>query len=132
MSHKIWQLATCYILRNQERKLIFPKLQLAILVWTEVVEFFLSRLVEDLSKLSQGRQAVELGATPNQEKSIRIKGLECLVSLLRCMVEWSKDLYINPNSQVNLKGEGKHSRLSVFPSRWGGRGVGMIGRGIVD
>ena len=43
-----------------------------------------------------------LGATLIQEKSIRIKGLECLVSVLKCMVEWSKDLYVNPHSQSNL------------------------------
>lgn len=60
------------------------------------------RLVNDLSKIAQGRHAFELGATPNQEKSMRIRGLECLVSILKCMVEWSKDLYINPNSQTSL------------------------------
>lgn len=60
------------------------------------------RLVNDLSKIAQGRQALELGATPNQEKSMRIRGLECLVSILKCMVEWSRDLYINPNSQSVL------------------------------
>ena len=43
-----------------------------------------------------------VGATPNQEKSMRIKGLECLVSILKCKVEWSKDLYVNPHSQSNL------------------------------
>jgi len=42
------------------------------------------------------------GATHNQEKSMRVKGLECLVSVLKCMVEWSKDLYVNPHSQSNL------------------------------
>jgi len=42
------------------------------------------------------------GATHNQEKSMRLKGLECLVSVLKCMVEWSKDLYVNPHSQSNL------------------------------
>jgi len=42
------------------------------------------------------------GATHNQEKSMRLKGLECLVSVLKCMVEWSKDLYTNPHSQSNL------------------------------
>ncbi|XP_055681945.1 brefeldin A-inhibited guanine nucleotide-exchange protein 1 [Lutzomyia longipalpis] len=60
------------------------------------------RLVNDLSKIAQGRQALELGATPNQEKSMRIRGLECLVSILKCMVEWSKDLYVNPNLQTTL------------------------------
>lgn len=60
------------------------------------------RLVNDLSKIAQGRQALELGATPMQEKTMRIRGLECLVSILKCMVEWSKDLYVNPNSQTTL------------------------------
>ncbi|XP_017859682.1 PREDICTED: brefeldin A-inhibited guanine nucleotide-exchange protein 1 [Drosophila arizonae] len=55
------------------------------------------RLVNDLSKIAQGRQALELGANPMQEKSMRKRGLECLVSILKCMVEWSKDLYVNPN-----------------------------------
>ena len=27
---------------------------------------------------------------------LRVKGLECLVSLLKCMVEWSRDHYIDP------------------------------------
>lgn len=55
------------------------------------------RLVNDLSKIAQGRHALELGASPNQEKSMRIRGLECLVSILKCMVEWSRDLYVNPS-----------------------------------
>lgn len=60
------------------------------------------RLVNDLSKIAQGRQALELGVTTFQEKSMRIKGLECLVSILKCKVEWSKDLYMNPNLQTTL------------------------------
>ncbi|XP_024867092.1 brefeldin A-inhibited guanine nucleotide-exchange protein 1-like isoform X2 [Temnothorax americanus] len=55
------------------------------------------KLVNDLSKIAQGCQALELGASPNQEKSMRIRGLECLVSILKCMVEWSRDLYVNPS-----------------------------------
>lgn len=65
------------------------------------------RLVNDLSKIAQGRQALELGATTYQEKSMRIRGLECLVSILKCKVEWSKDLYMNPNLQTTL-GEATH------------------------
>ncbi|XP_070194848.1 brefeldin A-inhibited guanine nucleotide-exchange protein 1-like isoform X2 [Littorina saxatilis] len=65
------------------------------------------RLVNDLSKIAQGRHALELGATPNQEKSMRLKGLQCLVSILKCMVEWSKDLYFNPHSQSNLSQDSK-------------------------
>ncbi|XP_067836411.1 brefeldin A-inhibited guanine nucleotide-exchange protein 1 isoform X2 [Heptranchias perlo] len=60
------------------------------------------RLVNDLSKIAQGRGGHELGMTPLQELSLRKKGLECLVSILKCMVEWSKDLYVNPNSQTSL------------------------------
>ena len=59
------------------------------------------RLINDLSKLGCGRGALELGATANQEKSMRIKGLECLVAILKCMVEWSRDIYVNPHSQVS-------------------------------
>lgn len=39
------------------------------------------RLVGDLSRLAQGRQAVALGATPQQEKMLRVKG----TSIQRCM-----------------------------------------------
>ncbi|XP_018428534.1 PREDICTED: brefeldin A-inhibited guanine nucleotide-exchange protein 1-like [Nanorana parkeri] len=60
------------------------------------------RLVNDLSKIAQGRSGHELGMSPLQEISLRKKGLECLVSILKCMVEWSKDLYINPNQQSIL------------------------------
>lgn len=63
------------------------------------------RLVNDLSKIAQGRHALELGATPGQEKAMRVRGLECLVSILKCMVEWSKELYINPNGQSTLSGD---------------------------
>uniref|UniRef100_A0A915I2T7 SEC7 domain-containing protein n=1 Tax=Romanomermis culicivorax TaxID=13658 RepID=A0A915I2T7_ROMCU len=58
------------------------------------------RLINDLSKIAQGRHAIELGAAPGQEKVMRVKGLECLVSILKCMVEWSRELYIgNPVQQ---------------------------------
>ncbi|XP_018409728.1 PREDICTED: brefeldin A-inhibited guanine nucleotide-exchange protein 1 isoform X1 [Nanorana parkeri] len=60
------------------------------------------RLVNDLSKIAQGRGSQELGMSNVQELSLRKKGLECLVSILKCMVEWSKDLYVNPNSQSTL------------------------------
>lgn len=62
----------------------------------------LERLVNHLSKIAQGRQVLELGVKPTEEKSMRIRGLECLVSVLKCMVEWSKDLYVNPNTQTTL------------------------------
>ncbi|KAJ8959328.1 hypothetical protein NQ318_022014 [Aromia moschata] len=60
------------------------------------------RLVNDLFKVAQGRHSLELGASPNQERAMKLRGLECLVSILKCMVEWSKDLYVNPNSQSTV------------------------------
>ena len=61
------------------------------------------RLVNDLSKTAQGRQGIDLtGSTAVQEKAMRIKGIEGLVAILQCMVEWSQSLYVNPHSQSNL------------------------------
>ncbi|XP_030068916.1 brefeldin A-inhibited guanine nucleotide-exchange protein 2 isoform X1 [Microcaecilia unicolor] len=74
------------------------------------------RLVSDLSKIAQGRSGHELGMTPLQELSLRKKGLECLVSILKCMVEWSKDLYVNPNQQTNL-GQEKPSDMDSGESK---------------
>ena len=47
---------------------------------------------------------------------MRIKGLECLVSILKCMVEWSKDLYVNPHSQSNLSQSRSHSHSNLSQS----------------
>lgn len=62
-------------------------------------------------QVGQTRHSVELGASPNQERAMRMLGLECLVSIIKCMVEWSKDLYINPNLQSTVgceKERGRH------------------------
>ncbi|KAI2649027.1 Brefeldin A-inhibited guanine nucleotide-exchange protein 1 [Labeo rohita] len=74
------------------------------------------RLVNDLSKIAQGRGGHELGTTPLQELTLRKKGLECLVSILKCMVEWSKDQYVNPNSQTSL-GQEKPSEQETNESK---------------
>jgi hypothetical protein len=69
-----------------------------------------SRLVNVLGKKALGRRQAHGDATSTdlQLRSIRLKGLECLVSILKCMVEWSKDLYVNPNSlQSNLGPENR-------------------------
>ena len=67
-----------------------------------------ARLVNVLAKKAQGRQAIDISCNVVQLRSLRLKGLECLVSILKCMVEWSKDLYINPNSlQSNLGPENR-------------------------
>uniref|UniRef100_A0A8C8YMN8 ARF guanine nucleotide exchange factor 1 n=1 Tax=Prolemur simus TaxID=1328070 RepID=A0A8C8YMN8_PROSS len=59
------------------------------------------RLVNDLSKIAQGRGSQELGMSNVQELSLRKKGLECLVSILKCMVEWSKDQYKPSEQDMN-------------------------------
>ena len=67
-----------------------------------------ARLVNVLSKKAQGRQIVDTGCNEMQLRMLRLKGLECVVSILKCMVEWSRDLYINPNSvQSNLGPENR-------------------------
>ncbi|KAM9342974.1 brefeldin A-inhibited guanine nucleotide-exchange protein 2 [Pholidichthys leucotaenia] len=79
------------------------------------------RLVNDLSKIAQGRSGQELGMTPLQELSLRKKGLECLVSILKCMVEWSKDMYVNPNLQANLGQEHPSDNELKLPEQQAGR-----------
>nr|VZI51641.1 unnamed protein product [Spirometra erinaceieuropaei] len=51
------------------------------------------QLVVGLAKIAQGRNSGDLRATPAQMQELRKRGLECLVLLLRCMVQWSHDLY---------------------------------------
>uniref|UniRef100_A0A4W4GET8 SEC7 domain-containing protein n=1 Tax=Electrophorus electricus TaxID=8005 RepID=A0A4W4GET8_ELEEL len=70
------------------------------------------RLVNDLSKIAQGRQLCSCV----QELTLRKKGLQCLVSILKCMVEWSKDQYVNPNSQTSL-GQEKPSEQEASESK---------------
>ena len=50
---------------------------------------------------------------------MRIKGLECLVSILKCMVEWSRELYLNPHSHVaNSSGRGFSFERNCVLRRW--------------
>ncbi|KRZ20127.1 Brefeldin A-inhibited guanine nucleotide-exchange protein 1 [Trichinella pseudospiralis] len=79
------------------------------------------RLINDLSKIAQGRHAIDLGAAPGQENMMRIKGLECLVSILRCMVQWSSDLYISSGPHTNLAEEVDEKGK---PSGWSTASVG--------
>lgn len=45
-----------------------------------------------VSRVSQGRASSELGGSPQQEFEMKVKGLECLVLVLRCMREWCGEL----------------------------------------
>lgn len=74
------------------------------------------RLVNDLSKIAQGRGHLsDVGImTPNQERSMRLKGLECLVSILKCKVEWSKDLFVDLQQMANLQEKEKSIKDSMI------------------
>eukprot|EP00053_Salpingoeca_punica_P019678 m.200806 g.200806 ORF g.200806 m.200806 type:complete len:1530 (-) comp17699_c1_seq2:138-4727(-) len=50
------------------------------------------RMVNNISKVAQGRTQSDISGTPQQEQNMRMKGLECLVSIMRCLDEWSKAL----------------------------------------
>ncbi|CAH8564731.1 unnamed protein product [Schistosoma turkestanicum] len=71
------------------------------------------RLTTDLAKIAQGRCSVaehgnnsSLSSQQQQQQQIlRSNGLECLVLILRCMTEWSQELYANPESQSFLCSE---------------------------
>ncbi|XP_062506854.1 brefeldin A-inhibited guanine nucleotide-exchange protein 1-like isoform X3 [Corticium candelabrum] len=60
-------------------------------------------LINCLSRMSQSNlrhsqhhgESVESSVT---ERMMQVKAVECLVSVLKCMVEWSKDIYVNPNT----------------------------------
>lgn len=56
------------------------------------------RLVTILSKIAQAKNqsnSKDLAAKV-REGNLRIRGFECLVSILKCMADWSRDLYLNP------------------------------------
>lgn len=56
------------------------------------------RIVTILSKIAQakGQASSNDVAAKIRERNLRIRGFECLVAILKCMVDWSRDLYINP------------------------------------
>lgn len=55
------------------------------------------RLVTILSRIAQakGQSSSKDLAAKIRESNLRVRGFECLVSILKCMVDWSKDLYLN-------------------------------------
>ncbi|CAF1154793.1 unnamed protein product [Rotaria sordida] len=88
------------------------------------------RLVIVLSRAAQGRQAGELGCSSTEEHNLRMKGLECLVSILKCMVEWTKDLYVNPHLQSNLGPDSKPIHDNGYDQDSGRSSSGYVGNGI--
>ena len=56
------------------------------------------RIVTILSKIAQAKGQANANDIPAKirERNLRIRGFESLVAILKCMVDWSRDLYINP------------------------------------
>lgn len=56
------------------------------------------RIITILSKIAQAKGQANKNDIPAtiRERNLRLRGFECLVAILKCMVDWSKDLYINP------------------------------------
>eukprot|EP00727_Mastigamoeba_balamuthi_P014858 m51a1_g9999 putative brefeldin a-inhibited guanine nucleotide-exchange protein 2 (2110) ;mRNA; r:66982-74852 len=51
------------------------------------------RMVNDLSKIAQGTgAALDSWTSPSQDMALRTLGLECLVMILKSLVDWSRDL----------------------------------------
>ena len=99
--------ASCILLKCQDihhefpSSFFFPDAQSVVDIYVNYdcdlsLSNIFERLVNALSRISQGRQVIDLGSSSFQEKMLRTKGLECLVSILRCMVEWSRDFYTDP------------------------------------
>ena len=66
------------------------------------------RLTGNLARLvqSKSRKTEEL----ESETLIKVKALDCLVSMLKCMVEWSRELYTDPHVNSQMSHMGKEYR----------------------
>lgn len=78
----------------------------------ELLTNIFERMVNDLSKAAQGRPSVEIGGTPQQELNMKVKGLECLVSAMRCFEELCAPLESQLNEEILPKQEGDDNALS--------------------
>ena len=57
-------------------------------------------LISVLTRTSKSSNLVKIGIiSTTQERELKLKALECLVLILRCLVEWSRELYFNPNQE---------------------------------
>lgn len=60
------------------------------------------RMCPMISYMFQGTYVVDLTVSPQQAQRMRHKGYQCIVGILNCMVEWSKELYTVPHQMSNL------------------------------
>lgn len=50
------------------------------------------RMVESLTKIVQGKHVVDATNVTAQEIKLKKLGLECMVTIIRSLVDWSKEL----------------------------------------
>jgi hypothetical protein len=50
------------------------------------------RMVNSLSKIAQGKHIIDPSNSTAQEVKLRTLGLECIVTIMRSLVDWCKDL----------------------------------------
>ena len=62
-------------------------------------------MVDVLSKIAQGSTTPDQWTTPQQETSLKIMGLECLVTIMKSLVDWSKALHLNVDTPSEGKGK---------------------------
>eukprot|EP00005_Dracoamoeba_jomungandri_P009246 CAMPEP_0174272842 /NCGR_PEP_ID=MMETSP0439-20130205/52542_1 /TAXON_ID=0 /ORGANISM="Stereomyxa ramosa, Strain Chinc5" /LENGTH=1663 /DNA_ID=CAMNT_0015363635 /DNA_START=248 /DNA_END=5239 /DNA_ORIENTATION=- len=53
------------------------------------------RMVDDLSGIAKGTTSVDSWNSPEQGVALQTLGLECLVTIMQSMVNWSKELHMN-------------------------------------
>eukprot|EP00047_Mylnosiga_fluctuans_P017396 m.61060 g.61060 ORF g.61060 m.61060 type:complete len:1686 (-) comp7058_c0_seq3:111-5168(-) len=75
------------------------------------------RMMNDLSKVAQGRSSSEVGGTPQQELQMRARGLECLVSAMRCFEEWCRPLEERLAEEMTPKQETDEAAGVASPTR---------------
>lgn len=59
---------------------------------------FGQRMVNDLSKITQGKHVVDSTNWTQQEMKLKTMGLECMVTIMRSLVDWCKDLHFEEDS----------------------------------
>ncbi len=64
-------------------------------------------MVNDLSAISKGSTGTVQSINVAQENTLRTLGLECLVTIMKSMVEWSKEL-VKPDEETKKNTAGKY------------------------
>ncbi len=64
------------------------------------------RMVYDLSRIAQGVHTGNVDhSQPAQELRVKTLGLECLVTIMKSLVDWSKELYEQNEKENAMEGK---------------------------